>query len=73
MDELNILPTAPNSRSSLHIRKKLWAELFMQSVERKRPAILRFTVRLSPSLSGVVQNEKQRKEEKRPQDDDNDE
>ena len=51
----------------------------MQSVERKRPAILRFTVRLSPSLSlwsgGVVQNEKQRKEEEEeePQDDDNDE
>lgn len=30
----------PDSRSSLHKKETFWAELFMQSVERKRPAIL---------------------------------
>jgi len=34
----------------------------MQSVERKRPAIPGFTVRLlSPFLSGLVQNERREK------------
>jgi hypothetical protein len=43
MDELNILPTAHSTPTAAlaFIRKKLFgAELFMQNVERKRPAIL---------------------------------
>lgn len=70
----------PNSRSSLHKKETFWGRaVYAKCWEETSGYSIRFTVRLSPSLSlwsgEVVQNEKQRKdeEEEEPQDDDNDE